>query len=322
MEAAIRREGGVAEGTTPRTLMVVIPTRGRPTLLGRTLESLAAARKPPGYRGTLIAENGSADSEVAALVDRWRTEGVSLRTLRDGNKSVALNAVLEEVDVDLLVFLDDDVRVAPGLLEAYAQADVILRDERVFFGGPTEVDYEAEPPGWLRGYLPPSAVGWSWSGDPERVDRPEFLGFNWAARLKDLQQLGGFDAKFGPGATTGATGQERNMQERLLREGWRGVYLPECVVWHYVPRDRCSRRWALGRAFRNGVSLGLAEDPPPGRRLLRVPGWMWRVGAAKLAAAALALFTLEPAARFRAVRELMLYLGRLKGLRMQDAARD
>lgn len=300
-----------------RAVAVVIPTCGRPALLDRTLASLAAAHRPARYAGTWVVENGGLDPLVAEIVSRWAAPlGAAHVSMPDGNKSAALNAMLERLGDELIVFLDDDVRVDEGVLAAYVRADEEAAAARVFFGGPTLVDYEVPPPEWLRTYLPPSAVGWQWRGDPNHVDAPEFLGFNWAARAEDLRHVGGFDAAFGPGARTGATGQERDMQRRLLEAGWRGRYVSQAPVWHYVPRDRCSRGWALKRAFRNGVSEGLYSRPEPGPRLAGVPRWMVRTAAGKAVRALGAQFGRSPQARFAAMRDLLLFTGKLKGMRV------
>lgn len=300
-----------------RPLVVVIPTYGRPALLERTLESLAAAGQPPGYAFTCIAENGGTQPEVARIVARAPASlRVRLQTMPDGNKSAALNAVLATLSNELVVFLDDDVRVAPAMLEGYAAADEARGDRRAFFGGPMGVDYESAPPDWLRVHLPPSAVGWTWHGDPALVDRPEFLGCNWAARVEDLKAMGGFDPAFGPGAPTGATGQERDMQRRLLEAGYLGYFVPEAFVWHFVPRDRCSRGWALRRAFRNGVSEGLNTRNDATPRVAGIPRWMVRMAAGKALAAVGAQFGRSPQARFSAARDFVHFTGRLKGMRV------
>ena len=39
-----------------------------------------------------------------------------------GNKSKALNTALAQIGEGLVVFLDDDIRVGPDLLEVYAEA--------------------------------------------------------------------------------------------------------------------------------------------------------------------------------------------------------
>jgi GT2 family glycosyltransferase len=86
-----------------------------------------------------------------------------------------------------------------------------------------------------------------------------FLGFNWAAFAEDLHAVGGFDYRKGPGSPTKSVGQETDMQERLLQAGRHGRYVPGAMVWHYVPRSRCSPDWALERAYRIGVQWGLTR---------------------------------------------------------------
>jgi GT2 family glycosyltransferase len=73
-------------------------------------------------------------------------------------------------------------------------------------------------------------------------------------------------------------GEETRLQQRLLKSGAKGVYLPEAVVWHYVPAERCSENWALERQFRRGLSNAarLGTSVVNGRRLLKVPLWIWK----------------------------------------------
>ena len=125
-----------------------------------------------------------------------------------------------------------------------------------FFGGPTGVDYEQEPPAWLKSFLPTSALGWEWPGPGDVVNKAAFLGFNWAAFARDIRAAGGFDANRGPGSPTGSTGQETDMQRRLLAAGLSGLYVPEARVWHYIAADRCSPDWAIARNYRQGVEHG------------------------------------------------------------------
>ena len=96
-----------------------------------------------------------------------------------GNKSRALNAALAQIDDGLVVFLDDDVRPAPEVLELYATA-ARAAGPGCFFGGPVEPDYEAAPPEWLTAFLPPSARRWC-PDEAQLATKPFFLGFNWAA---------------------------------------------------------------------------------------------------------------------------------------------
>src|SRR5690606_21102731 len=133
-----------------------------------------------------------------------------------GNKSAALNTVINDLAPDdFLFFTDDDVRVDRQLLLAY-EAAARQYGRGNFFGGPTGVDYEQQPEAHVRRYLPASARGWVYSGRGVEIDAPDFLGFNWAAFAGDIQSAGGFNPNRGPGAPTGSTGQESDMQRRLL----------------------------------------------------------------------------------------------------------
>ena len=293
-------------------MRVVIPTHGRPTLLGRTLRSVAACDRPDSLAEVVVVENGSRDgaeavvAEVAAGTADGPGGPLPCRYAHRAraNKSDALNAVARDLadrgrGRDLLVFLDDDVRLAPATLTAYAAAHAAAEAGEdangggAFFCGPMGVDYEigGDPPAAAVPLLPPSAVGWAWEGGPV-VDEPVAMGCNWAAPAETLLACGGFDERFGPGGTSGGRGQETDMQARLLAAGVTGRYVPDAKVWHHVPADRCDVAWLLDRAYAMGLSDGsrgfpdeaargtaratagfFKEQLKQAARELRAPGW-------------------------------------------------
>lgn len=231
-------------------LTVLIPTHGRPTLLERTLDSLAQCLLPGNYVELVVIENGSragAKELVRSLPDRLNARYMHRSR---GNKSYALNEALESIDDGLVVFFDDDVEIQSGTLDAYADA-AMEHGRGHFFGGTVQVNREKEPPTWVEPSLPDSARGYVADGSREGK---YYLGFNWAAYSRDLKRLGGFDPQFGPGAPTGATGQETEMQERLRVAGIAPVDVPGAVVSHYVPKENCTVRWMLSRKYRAGLS--------------------------------------------------------------------
>lgn len=240
-----------------RNLTVIIPTSGRPDLVHKTLTSLSACRLPAIYRETIVVENG-ARQEADKIAGTFK-ENLNLRYiyLPEGNKSNALNTVLKMAENCLIFFADDDVRFDPAVLEAYAEA-AVGKESGEFYGGPVEVDYVRKPEDWIVEFLPFSAVGWSLGDEPQYVKKGNlFLGFNWAAYANDLIKLGGFSVNHGPGSKTKAVGQETEMQSRLLENGMKGLYVPRAKVWHFVPPERCSARWAAMRAYRWGIQGGL-----------------------------------------------------------------
>jgi GT2 family glycosyltransferase len=240
-------------------LCVVIVSHGRCHLLDRTLQSLESAERPAGYQGTLVVENGERFG-AQAVVERFE-RSLQARYLftESGRKTVALNLALAKCGDTLAVFFDDDVRIAPGTLTAYAAA-ARKCGRGWYFGGPTGVDYEIPPPRWLCKFLPPSAKGMSFATDAETIAYPQyFLGFNWAAYAADLRRCGGFPTEFGPGTPSGG-GDETFMQLSLNRAGIRGRVVSSAMVWHHVPRSRCAPDWALSRARGSAFNEGIYDE--------------------------------------------------------------
>jgi len=304
-------------------LYVIIATCGRSTLLGRTLRSLAECDPPAAFGGTIVVENGDQQQGTERVV-RGAASSLHAEYLfhPEANKSGALNAALKRVGDGLVVFLDDDVVVGRSLLTAYEAAAAGLA-RGVFFGGPVFPDYEVPPPDWLVDYLPPSARGWRLDQADELVTSPIFLGANWAAFVEDLAAAGGFDPWFGPGAATGGVGQEWAMLRRLLANGLRGRYVGGAEVWHWVPRHRCSPRWALRRSYRRGIRSGLTGDAPiESARICGFPRWALRRALEGALRALLCSLHPRRRVRFQAMRESLFSLGYLKGSRFAYARRD
>lgn len=235
-----------------RDMFVLIPTLERPALLRRTLDSLAACRLPEGYRGAIVIENGprcGVEDVVAAAAP-----SLAVRYLHEPrpNKAIALNRGLAACPDAFVVFLDDDILLESGSLEAYAAARR-RHPGRHFFGGPCIAEWEREPEEWLKPLLPASARGWSIEDPGRPLSEVMFLGLNWAADAADVIAGGGFDPERGPG--TRSMGQESDMMQRMVNRGWTGIYVPDAVATHHVPPDRCSPEWVVARANRLGAAL-------------------------------------------------------------------
>jgi GT2 family glycosyltransferase len=242
-----------------RSLWVLIAAVGKPDLLTRTLTSLAAASKPASYCGTLVIENGPRCG-IEEVVRRFPHEHHFQHVyVPEANKSHALNCGLARLDDGLVFMTDDDVRLDPQVLIAYAAA---ARDaERgEYYGGPVLIDAaHGLPPAWLRRFYPLTIVE-PWSLLPAcraAVPGQNFMGTNWAAFASDLIAAGGFDSRLGPGGTTGAAGQETEMQRRLIAGGAQPVYVPSAVAWHYLHQEFLEPDWVLRRAYRHALEWGI-----------------------------------------------------------------
>ncbi len=237
-------------------LIIIIPTHKRPELLGRTLDSLAKCDFPDEYSKTIVVENGGKFG-VEELVKDYKNIQVEYQYQELGNKSAALNSVLDKVPPkSLIYFTDDDVRFSTRVLIAYCKA-AKNNPYKYVYGGPFEVDYEyKKPESWLSKYLPDSAKGWNKGNNLILSKNINFIGFNWAAFAHDILANGGFNNQFGPGNNTIGRGQETTMQEIMYKNGWQSCYIPDAKVWHYVPEIRSDENFAITHLYKEGKTIG------------------------------------------------------------------
>jgi len=250
---------------------ILIATAGRSDILRRTLDGLVACAKPADFAGVVLVENGG-DPTAEQLAAEYR-QSLSLRYFFEpvGNKNRALNRGLGAIEDGLVVLFDDDVRIDPGNLLAYAKSSERFPDA-AFFGGHCSCDYEKPPASHIVGLLPLCAKGWALEPD-QPIDQPHALGFNWAVRAKAVKQLGGFVEDRGPG-TKVAVGDEYQMQKRLIQAFGPGRFVDQARVWHYVPVNKCNDPWLIKRGYDYGVAKAMdaRDDGAPAG----VPAWAWR----------------------------------------------
>jgi len=249
-------------------IVVLIAVAGKNTLLDKTLASLAKCRKPTTFQETIVVENGT-KYNAEAIVNAYQKE---LKTqylyFERGNKSAALNYALGQIpDNTLIFFTDDDMHIDDNVLCKYAEASE-RKSSGFFYGGPMFAAYEKVPQPWLVDLLPASAKGWQPDGNTDYTSTARFMGCNWAAYASDLKKAGGFNEKLGPGTKPKRTGQERDMQQRLLKMGIQAIYIAEAKVWHYVPKNKSSFEWLLKRRYQDGMSAGIQFAATHGKRKL------------------------------------------------------
>lgn len=300
--------------TTP--LVVMIAACQQPGLLKRTLCSLAACDKPPGFGGVIVVENGPRAGLEAIVAEFPEACRFCYRYSEPPNKSVALNLALRQVPKSLVVFTDDDVQVPRETLLAYARGANGRRNGE-FYGGPIVPDYEDQPPvDWLRRFLPRSAAGWTLDATAKtEIQQPEFIGPNLAAFAADVLAAGGFDVRLGPGPQMVSPGEDTEIQARLLSRGVRGYYLPDAAIRHWVRAGNVTAEFAVHRAERNGIYWGISQARQRGffpRRWLKVQSqWLndrWRIARWRRAG--------DQAAQVRASCLAACWQGRWQGIEL------
>ena len=94
-------------------LTVVIPSRGRPAILGRTLEALAA-QTVEGF-STVVVLDGAGQKRPAIGLERLR----DVEQAQAGPGAARNLGVASSGSSQLVLFLGDDMIPTPGLVEAH-----------------------------------------------------------------------------------------------------------------------------------------------------------------------------------------------------------
>ncbi len=200
---------------------IVIPTRERLSYLEVALSSLASEAARAGAEVLVIDDAGPSDA-ARALVERFGARYEPHPAPLGLN--VARNTGVQRSHGDLVAFLDDDVRVSPGWLDALLGAAAANPDVDVFTG-PIRVRVEgATPRGCGREHPPITSLDLG-----ERDTDARFAwGANMAIRRSALQRIGPFDVSLEHG------GDEQEWQERLRAQdpAARVAYVAGAAVEH------------------------------------------------------------------------------------------
>jgi GT2 family glycosyltransferase len=154
---------------------------------------------------------------------------------------------------EVVAFLDDDLAVAEGYVDAVEQ----------FFAAYPH--FAAMKGRILPGEDPVAKVG----ADAPYLDLPiadhgdrvvevrGVLGANMAFRAATFHQIGFFDERLGPGAA--GHEEETEISQRLHRAGLHIGYAPSALVWHEVDRARANRDRFIRIARERGYCRMLHE---------------------------------------------------------------
>jgi glycosyltransferase involved in cell wall biosynthesis len=299
---------------------VIIATRNREALLGRTLDALAEQDWPPDRVEVIVADNGSTDRTRDAVERAARRPGggaIRYLHVAEPGKSHAVNAAFSHARGDLFALTDDDVRPSREWLTRLLRP--FEAEEIDFVAGRIEPDWETPPPHWMSPAL--YGVLAIPDGGSARLfirlgvnDHVMPIGANMAVRASVVHRLGGLRTDLGKLEGTLRTGEDHELFLRLLHSGLRGCYEPAAVVSHRVPRERLRRAYFRRWLFQNGQDVAKLQKiyRQPGRRLLKVPRGLWRDAAQAVRRGIGASIAGDPARRFAASVRLIWIAGYLR----------
>lgn len=262
-------------------LSLIIPTHNRAAQLVAALESVAAQDLPAAQWECVVVSNNSTDDTLARF-EAFSAQHAHLHlrmvTEQSPGVSYARNRGIAETTTPLLVFIDDDERVNPGFLRAYAEF-FDTHPDAVVAGGRIVAEYVTGRAAWLSKYTEMPIANPMDFGPHVRPFPTGRVpgGGNMAFRRSAIARYGDFDASLGRVGRMLIGGEENDFFERLLRGGERIWYVPEAVMWHIIPPEKLTESYFRRLCYNVGVSQRLRamlHDRYPKTVLLECLKWM------------------------------------------------
>jgi GT2 family glycosyltransferase len=223
------------------TASIIVPTRLRADYLEVALASIAAQAAAAGAE--LIVVDDGPDERTQAAAQRHGARYVAHARSRGLN--AARNSGIDSAAADLLVFVDDDVEVRPGWLDALIAADGGAGTDVGVLTGPIHARLEDHRFRSCGREDPPITTQDHGPADRE-VSRA--WGANMAVRRSAIARAGRFDE------TRELYGDEQEWQDRLLAAGGRIRYVAAAALDHRRAGADARLRALSAAAYRRGAA--------------------------------------------------------------------
>jgi glycosyltransferase involved in cell wall biosynthesis len=228
---------------------VVVPTRGRAAYLEVTLDSLRRQRTRAQHE-LLVVDDGASDA-TREVAERCGVRCVSHGERRSLN--AARNTGLREARAPLIAFVDDDVDVPEGWLDALL-AGAERHPDAEAFGGPIRARFEGPVPRACGREDPPITT---LDLGPDDCECEQVWGANFAVRRSAVERIGEFDESI-----VAPHGDEEEWLERLRAAGGRIEYIAAAGLDH----RRSGEDGRLGRLARAAYARGRGARASDTRR--------------------------------------------------------
>ncbi len=237
------------------SVSVVICTYSRPLMLEATLRSCLANATRRGLPYEIVVADNSPSGHAPAVVAKLPPTEVPIRSIpcHPPNISIARNTGLRAARAPLVAFLDDDIEVGPGWLDAL-QATITETGADGVIGGLVPAFDGGAPPAWDPGasrFTRVFALSEGTRIAPEGPLRPPGAAFAtansiWRAATCFTDEAP-YDPRFGASG-----GEDFDLSLRLHHRGRSFAWCAAPPVRETIPRSRQELRYQLRRAFSGG----------------------------------------------------------------------
>ena len=238
------------------TASVIIPTYNRQEYLKDALASLEGQASAAGFE--IIVVDNACSTELAEYIGRLeRADGLKIRYLAQQKVGLhnARHCGARAAQGEILIYLDDDVLMPSGWLEAMLAP---YEDKQVgCVGGKTLLKFEQPPPDWLTKPLRAYLSEWDRGPKQQTLGKNESpVGCNFSVRKKLLFEVGGFNPDaFAESKLIYQRGDgECGLVEKIRTAGYKIIYQPRAWLYHRVPASRMKVKYFEQRMFIEGIT--------------------------------------------------------------------
>jgi len=259
-------------------LSIVIPTCGRPVAVKGAIHSLLSV-EPEKYGAEILVVDNNSD---VLLSEDLRAYCVSLdgmvRYVSEPSPGLgaARHRGVRESKGDILTFIDDDVEVSAGWLEAIQKG---FSDPEVsMVGGPSIPKFTSSVPAWFWDFFSPNPYGGWMCGwlslldigqSVKGIDPTYIWGLNFSIRREVIERCGGFHPDLMPTHLQRWQGNgETGLTMKVAAAGFRADYIQEALLFHLCGPDRLNPQYFVKRAYFSGIDssftrIRAGQDPMP-----------------------------------------------------------
>lgn len=238
-------------------ISIIICTYNRAKLLNECLASLSVQSCKDMAWDVIVVDNNCTDNSVE-VAEKWRSK-LNIRVVKEEKQGLshARNAGLQNSNAMLVAYLDDDCTVSPGWLAAIADGFQGFPDTACF-GGRINLRWEGGvQPSWMSDNVRPALGHQELSDGISLVRHVNGGNMIWVRQI--LLELGGFNLSLGRVGKIKLAGEESEVQEKARERGLLIRYLPDALAYHWVPKERQTRKHILHLCFMVGKSSSISE---------------------------------------------------------------
>jgi len=246
---------------------IIIPTFNKAMVLQKCLEHLQKIEAPEHDYEIIVVDNGSVDNTIE-IVKTAKLQNKKITYVFEGKPGLHMgrHTGCDSASGEILCYIDEDSFVSTTWLKAIEDS---YSDSMVMMvGGPCLPFYEEKPPEWLEYFWMKNKNGKilnqlsliDYGTQKKEISPTLIFGCNFSIRKDVFVTIGGslpdampqnYELFQGDGETA--------VGIKIANLGYKAIYSPQVMVYHFVPKYRMTVNYFLANASYKGIGRSYRE---------------------------------------------------------------